>query len=400
MEYRYKAMKASGEMTEGVFMADSRHGVIEMLKSNNSYPVLIEEKVKIGTQEINFTRSVSARDLSFFCRQLHAMLKAGSTITKTLDIMKRQVKNKRLKVALMEMYNDVQKGTVLSLSMKKYPRIFPELMVYMVESGELSGTLEIIFLRLSVYFEKEGKLKSKVRSAMVYPIILLIMSLLVVAFLVTFILPTFVKMFERSTVELPGLTKALLGASEFARHNGIALFLVTVALLLIGYQYIHSEKGRRNLDKLKLSLPVLKDLNTKIITARFTRNLSTMLASGVPMLTALKNLSDIISNKIVSDAILGFRDEVQKGNELHLVVRESHLFPPMVDGMIEIGKESGTLDDILDKTADYYDDEVENALQRMVAMFEPMMILILAFIVGFIVIAMALPMFDMFKTIS
>ncbi len=400
MEFTYRAMKENGDIVEGTFIADSKHEVVEMLKGNNSYPVSIEEKKKVGTKEIRLNRGVSSRDLAFFCRQLNAMLSAGSNITKSLDIMKRQIANHMLKDAVDQMYEDVQKGKLLSESMKTLPRVFPEMMIYMIESGEISGTLDKILIRLAVYFEKEAQLKNKVRSAMVYPIILIIVSIGVVIFMVTFILPTFVTMFERSGVDLPAITRGMLNFSTFTRNNGLLVFLFIVMIGTLVFAYITSPSGRLHFDQLKLKLPVIGKLNKKIMTARFARNLSTMLSSGVPLLTSLNNLSNIMNNRVISDAVLSYREDIQKGKDLHLAVRESGLFPPMLDGMMEIGKESGTLDDILDKTADYYDDEVEHGMQRLVSMFEPFMILILAVVIGTIVVAMALPMFDMFQTIG
>lgn len=400
MEFTYRAMKENGDIVEGTFIADSKHEVVEMLKGNNSYPVSIEEKKKIGTKEIRLNRGVSSRDLAFFCRQLNAMLSAGSNITKSLDIMKRQIANHMLKEAVDQMYEDVQKGKLLSESMKTLPRVFPEMMIYMIESGEISGTLDKILIRLAVYFEKEAQLKNKVRSAMVYPIILVIVSIGVVFFMVTFILPTFVTMFEKSGVDLPAITRGMLNFSTFTRNNGLLVFLFIVMIGILVFAYITSPSGRLHFDQLKLKLPVIGTLNKKIMTARFARNLSTMLSSGVPLLTSLNNLSNIMNNRVISDAVLSYREDIQKGKDLHLAVRESGLFPPMLDGMMEIGKESGTLDDILDKTADYYDDEVEHGMQRLVSMFEPFMILILAVVIGTIVVAMALPMFDMFQTIG
>ena len=179
--------------------------------------------------------------------------------------------------------------------------------------------------------------------------------------------------------------------------------LLSVLTLIVGvllYQYFSTKKGKRVIDWLKLNVPVVRDLTEKTMTARFSRNLATMLSSGVPLLAALKNIAKIINNQIISEAIMGYYEGIQKGNDLHLMVRESGHFPPMLDGMMEIGKESGALDDILDKTADYYDDEVETAIDRLTAMFEPFMILVLAFVIGFIVVAMALPMFDMFQTVG
>ena len=400
MEFQYKAIRNNGEMVEGVFVADSRSEVVSMLKQNGSYPVSVEEKKRIGTKEIQFKAGVKSKDLSFFCRQLHAMLTAGSTITKSLDIMKKQVPNVTLRETVEMMSEDVQKGKVLSESMKQFPRVFPEMMIYMVESGEIGGTLDKILYRLADYFEKDAKLKNKVKSAMIYPIMLLVVSIGVVIFMVTFILPNFVQMFEKGNVELPGITKFMLNMSKFMRSNGWLLIIIVIIIVLLIYSYINSEKGRYQFDRLKLKLPIVKGLTKNIMTARFARNLSTMLSSGVPMLTALKNLSNIMNNKVIAQAILTFRENVQKGNDLHMEVRESKLFPPMLDGMMEIGKESGTLDDILDKTADYYDEEVDTSLQKLVTMFEPLMIMFLAVIVGFIVISMALPMFDMFKTIK
>lgn len=400
MEFQYKAIRNNGEMVEGVFIADTRSEVVSMLKQNGSYPVEVEEKKRIGTKEIQFKRGVKSKDLSFFCRQLNAMLTAGSTITKSLDIMKKQIPNLTLRETVEIMSEDVQKGKVLSESMKQFPRVFPEMMIYMVESGEIGGTLDKILYRLADYFEKDAKLKNKVKSAMIYPMMLMVVSIGVVIFMVTFILPTFVSMFEKSGVELPAITQFMVNLSKFMKSNGVLVIVVFVIIALLIYQYINSDSGRYQFDKLKLKLPIVKGVTKNIMTARFARNLSTMLASGVPLLTALKNLSNIMNNKVIAEAILGFRENVQKGYDLHMEVRESKLFPPMLDGMMEIGKESGTLDDILDKTADYYDEEVDTSLSKLVTMFEPMMILMLAGIVGFIVISMALPMFDMFQTIQ
>ena len=400
MEFQYKAMKPNGDIMEGIFVADSKQDVIEMLKSKDNYPMSVEEKKVVGTKEITLRQGVGPKDLAFFCRQLQAMLRAGSTITKSLDIMKRQLTNKVMKNAVIDMSAEVQKGKQLSETMKSYPKIFPELMIFMIESGELSGTLDDVLVRLAVYFDKSAKMRSKIRSAMVYPALLFMMSNAVIIFMSVFIMPTFVRMFEGSGVELPGLTKVMLEVSKVIRNRWYIILLVFAVIVLAFYQYINSENGRLLWDKLKLNIPVLRGLNRKIMTARFTRNLSTMLSSGVPLLTALNNMASIIGNKVVSNQIMNYRQQIQQGTEFHVVVRESRIFPPMLDGMIEIGKESGTLDDVLDKTADYYEDEVDVALQRMVALFEPLMIIIMAFIVGFIVVSMALPMFDMFQTIN
>lgn len=400
MEYKYKAMKNSGEVIEGTIISNSLEEVAQMLRNNQSYPISIDEHIKEGSKEISITRKVNSKDLSFFCRQMNAMLNAGSTILRCLDIMRRQIENKRLREAIAIMHGEVQKGKLLSQAMLEHPNVFPKLMVYMVESGELSGNLDIILHRLANHYEKEAKLRNKVKSALIYPIILIVLCIIVVIFLVTFILPTFVGMFESSGVALPLPTRMLLAFSKFLRDYAIIIILSILALFLLFTQYLNSEQGRKSYHRSLLRLPILKGLNTKIITAKFSRNLSTMLSSGVPLLTALDNVSNAIGNMVVAEEIMRYREEIQKGSELHQVVREGKLFPPMLDNMMEIGKESGALDTILEKTADYYDDEAEQALQRLVTLFEPTMIIFLAVVVGFIVISMALPMFDMAKTVQ
>lgn len=393
-------MKNSGEVIEGVATGKSIEEVAQMLRTNQSYPISITENIKEGSTEIQLNRKVSSKDLSFFCRQMNAMLNAGSTVLRCLDIMKRQLENRRLKEAVANMYGEVQKGKVLSQAMMEHPKVFPKLMVYMIESGELSGNLDIILHRLANHYEKEAKLRNKVKSAMIYPIILIILCIVVVIFLVTFILPTFIGMFESSGVALPLPTRMLMGFSKFLRDYAIIIVLSILVLSALIAQYVNSDQGRKAYHRSLLRLPVLKGLNIKIITARFSRNLSTLLSSGVPLLTALDNVSNAIGNMVVAEEIRRYREEIQKGNELHQVVREGELFPPMLDNMMEIGKESGALDTILEKTADYYDDEADQALQRLVTLFEPAMIIFLAVVVGFIVISMALPMFDMAKTVQ
>ena len=400
MEYKYKAIRNTGETFDGLFNANSVEEVAQMLRTNQSYPVSIETYKKTGSMDITIGGAIKPKDLSFFCRQLNAMLNAGSTVLRCLDIMKQQLENKQLRDAVSTMYGDVQKGKILSQSMAEHPKVFPNLMIYMVESGEMSGNLDTILLRLADYYEKDAKLRNKVKSAMVYPIILMILSIVIVIFLVTFIMPTFTEMFESSGTELPGPTQFIMNISDFLRGNAFIVLIGIAIVVLLVWQYVNSETGKRNFDYMKLKLPGLKSLTSKILTARFARNLSTMLSSGVPLLTALDNIAHVISNKVAEEAILKFKEEIQKGEELHIVVRESKLFPPMLDNMMEVGKESGALDNILFKTADYYDDEVDQALQRMTTMFEPIMIVVMAAVIGFIVVSMMLPMFDMANTVQ
>lgn len=398
--YKYKAISVNGQSLQGTFTANSRQDVIQMLRSNNSYPVMIHEEVDSQMREVKLLGGVKTKDIAVFCRQTYAMLNAGVPIINSLDILRGQTEHKKLRNVLGEVYEEVQKGLTFSESLKKHMDVFPELLIHMVEAGEASGSLDVIMERMAVHYEKETKINNKIKGAMVYPIILSIVATAVVVFLLTFVMPTFIGMFEGSGVPLPLPTRILMKFSELLKNYWYLFLIGTIALIYGIKRYTLTPSGRLRFDKLKLSFPVIGGLTQKIITARFTRTLSTLMSSGIPLLQAMENVANVVGNKVAADGIMKVREEVRKGVPLAPPIRRLGIFPPMVDNMIHIGEESGTLDEILDKTANFYDDEVETALQKMVTLFEPIMILIMGLIIGFIVIAMVLPMFDMLKTVQ
>ena len=398
--YRYKAVGIHGQSLQGTFTANTRNDVVQMLRGNQSYPVMIQEEVSTLGREVKLFGGVKVKDIAVFCRQLYAMLNAGVPITTCLEILKSQTEQKKLKIVLGEVYEGVQKGLTFSEALKKHLDVFPELLVHMVEAGEASGSLDMIIERMAVHYEKETKINSKIQGAMVYPIILSIVAVSVVVFLLTFVMPTFIGMFQSSGVPLPLPTRILMKSSDILKNFWYIHILVLFGTLYGIKRYTLTPKGRLQFDKLKLTIPVVKSLNQKIITARFTRTLSTLLASGIPLLQAMENVAGIVGNKVAADGILKVREEVRRGVALSQPIKRLGIFPPMVDNMILIGEESGTLDDILDKTANFFDDEVDTALQKMVTLFEPIMILVMGLLIGFIVIAMVLPMFDMIQTVQ
>ncbi|SES71519.1 type IV pilus assembly protein PilC [Natronincola peptidivorans] len=397
--YQYKAVNIGGENIEGSYTAKNKNEVIMMLKQNNNYPVSIQEKESKSVLDLKPLSRVKTKDIAIFCRQFYAMLNSGVPIISCLDILRQQVENKKLKQVIAEVYEEVQKGQTFSEALKNHPSIFPQLMVYMIAAGETSGSLDIIMDRLAVHYEKENRINNKIKSAMVYPSILTFVSIAVVIFLLTFVMPTFLGMFEGSGVALPLPTRILLIIS-----NGLKQFwhVLLFIVILSGYglrRYINSIDGRYNFDRLKLRLPMIKILNQKIITARFSRTLSTLLGSGIPLLQSLENVANAVGNTYAAQGIMEAREDVKKGVDIATPIRKTGLFPPMLDNMINIGEESGTLEEILDKTANFYDDEVDLAIQKMTTLLEPIMIVIMAVIIGFIVIAMILPMFDMLHTV-
>ena len=399
MIYKYKAVSQTGEIIEGFFEGEEESDVLAMIKGNNYVPISIEKDIESDAKIDLFSKKVKKKDLAVFCRQFYTMLDAGIGIVKCLEILEKQSENKALVKALSGVYEDVQKGFTLSESMRKHKKIFPSLLINMVQAGEVSGNLDTIMERMAVHFEKENKLEQKVKSAMIYPIILSIVSIGVVTFLLIAVMPTFIGMFESSGQALPVPTQILLNISNWLTEFWY-LFLGVVVLSVAGFiLYKETPSGRTTLDTIKLKIPVVKDTNVKIITSRFTRTLSTLMSSGIPLLESIEVVGRVVGNKVVENKLEKSIEDIRKGVTLSRAVNEMKLFPPMVDSMIKVGEESGALDDILYKTADFYDDEVEVALQRMTTLMEPMMLVIMAIIIGFIVIAMTMPMFDMVNTI-
>ncbi|WP_422487194.1 type II secretion system F family protein [Gudongella sp. DL1XJH-153] len=399
MKYKYKAMTKGGQAIEGVFEANSESEVVAMIKGNSYLPLNVERDVGAEAQFEMFSAKVKKKDLAIFSRQFYTMIDAGLGIVKCLDIMELQTENKTLKKTLGTVTEDVQKGLTLSEGMDKHPRIFPSILVSMVEAGEVSGNLDAILERMAVHFEKENKIENKIKSAMIYPAALMFVSIAVVIFMLVFVMPTFTGMFEGSGVPLPGPTKFLLAISD-SLQNYWYLYFAAIGLISFGTAaYIRTEDGRTNFDSLKLKMPVVKGTTAKVITSRFTRTLSTLMDSGIPLIKSMEVVSRVVNNKVIEERLMNSIEQIRKGVPLSRSVKDVGVFPPMVDSMIKIGEESGSLDDILLKTADFYDEEVEVALTKLTTLLEPIMIVGMAVIIGFIVIAMYLPMFDMMQTI-
>lgn len=399
MKFNYIAVTKSGFRVNGSVESTSENEVLRMIKSNGYLPVSIERDIESEAKFEILSKKVKKKDLAVFCRQFYTMLDAGINIVNSLDILSAQTENKTLKKAISDVAENVQKGVTLSEAMKMHPKVFPTILINMVEAGEVSGNLDTILERMAVHFEKENKTENKVRSSMVYPIVLMIVSVAVVIFMLIFILPTFVGMFEGSDTPLPLPTQILIGLSELLQSYWY-IFIGIVALLVFGItSYINSENGRRLYDGIKLKLPIIKGTTVKIVTSRFTRTLSTLMSSGIPLLRSMEVVSKVVNNKVVEDKLISGIEDIRRGVPLSRMIKDIEIFPPMVDSMVKIGEESGALDDILLKTADFYDEEVDVALTKLTSMLEPLMIVFMALIIGFIVIAMYLPMFEVVNTI-
>lgn len=399
MVFKYKAATENGEVIEGIYEADSAEAVSEMLKRKNYYVISLQKTRSIKL-ETAFKPKVKTKDIAVFCRQFHAMLKAGINLVTCLDIMRTQLTNKTLKEAVGEMYEDIQKGLNLSAAMMKHSDVFPSLLISMIEAGEVSGNLDEMMERMAEFYEKESSLERKIKGAMVYPIILMVVTVAVVIFLVTSVMPTFITVFEDSDTPLPAPTQLLLKLSDSLTSYWYIYIAVIVLLILFIRSWGKTDKGRIFIDNLKLKLPVFGPTNVQIITSRFTRTFATLLSSGISLVQAFDAVIRIVGNKVVEERLVEAKDKVVKGTPLSLAIKATGIFPPMLDSMLRVGEESGALDDALQRTADYYDDEVDYAVEKMTTAFEPILIVFMGVVVGFVVIAMMMPMFDMIGAVQ
>lgn len=400
--YRYRAIQSDGKEVNEVMTATNVQEVQEKIRDKGLYLLQIKEDVekKSVGEELSLGGKVTAKQISIFCKQFATLLKAGVPVASGLDILYRQTENKKLKSALEDVYTEVQKGTQVSSAIKNHPKVFPSLMVNMVESGEMSGNLDNIMERLAIHYEKDAKINSRIKGAMIYPIALSVIAIVVVIFLITVILPTFAEMFSGSGVPLPLPTRILLGLSDFIKAYWYILIGVFALILFTVSRYISSKNGRYNFDSLKFKVPVVKGSMDKIVTARFTRTLGSLLKSGIPLIDALELAGSVTGNVVIEEKVNYIASEVEKGETLGIALKRTPTFGPMVVSMIQIGEESGSLDQMLDKSADFYEQELEDAIDRLLKLMEPLLIVVMAVVIGFIVIAMAMPMFDMFQTVQ
>lgn len=401
--YRCKEIDLKGKVLESVYKGESKEEVLQLIRSKGHRPVKVEMETPKG-QDVGelslFKQKVKVKDIAVFCKQMHTMLAAGMPLITALDVLSEQSDNKTLKASLKQMALQVQKGDILSTSMRAQGTVFPGLLVNMVEAGELTGNLDNVLERMSEHFTKENKINSKIKGAMMYPMVLSILVVVVVVFLLTFILPTFIGMFEGSGVPLPTPTRVLLGISNAIKGYWYLFIAAIIGIVLAIKAVLKTTEGKRAIDRLKFKIPVVNTSIAKIATSRFTRTLSTLMASGIPIIQALESAGNVTGNQVVIDGIAQVTEDIKKGSTLSVLLKKVGVFPPMMISMVGIGEESGALEEMLEKTADYYDEELESAIQRMISLIEPVMIIVMAVIVGFIVISMLMPMFDMFQTIG
>ncbi|EHK2335634.1 type II secretion system F family protein [Clostridium perfringens] len=398
--FKYKAINSEGQRIEGSQSADSENQIREMLLSNQYYPLSIEKENSKSKKSFSFNSKVKLKDIAVFCRQFYVMLDSGLSIGKALNILIEQCEKPKLREALIGVNGELKRGETLASSMRKRKDVFPNLLTSMIDAGERSGNLDIILKRMVEYYEKETKIRGKIKSAMIYPIVLGVVAIIAITFILTFVMPTFVQMFEENNVDLPMSTKMVLGTSKMLGKYGIIIFLILVTAIILLGKYLKSEEGQYKLSSINLKIPVIKKLTQKIIVSRFTRTMGIVSSSGMSLVTSIEIVASVVGNKIAERELLKVKEKVLKGEGLGDSIMNIKIFPPMLASMVKIGEEAGSLDSILDKTADFYDDELEREIKTATALIEPSMIVLMGIIIGFLLISILTPMFKMYNSIS
>lgn len=399
--YGYVAVDDFGKEIKGSIEADSEEKAKRELKAKGLILLSFSEQ-NLMTKDIDFqfSKKPSPRDLSVFCRQFVSMTRAGVSILDALRMLVEQTESKRLQSAVKQIRTGVEKGETLANSIAEHPREFPELMVHMVAAGEASGSLDVALERMAVQFEKASKTQALVKKAMIYPLIVCIVAVAVVILMLVFIIPSYTEMFADLGTDLPGITIAVMNASDFMQSWWFVIVPGLAAGVLAIKAYSATYTGKRLLGMLTLKIPMFKDLTVKSASAQMARTLSTLLAAGVPLIEAVEIVSNIMENVWFKEALTEAKEQITIGMPLSQPLETCGLFPPMVYHMVRIGEEVGNTEEMLTKLADYYDEEVELATQSLMAAMEPLIILVLAGIVGVLIGAVIAPMGSMYEALD
>lgn len=385
-----------GAVQKGEVSAKSRDEVVSLLRKQNILVTSIRPKSSLALSGIpGLAAKVKEKDLAVFTRQFATMIDAGLPLVQCLEILSSQTENPTLAKVIGEVRQDVEGGSTYADALRKHPKAFDDLYVNMVAAGEAGGILDTILNRLAKHIEKAMKLKKQIKSAMVYPGVIITVAIGVIAVLMVWVIPVFSKLFSDFGGALPGPTQVVISASNFMRSNWYVILFIAAGVFYLLRRLYKTETGRRFMDKLALKLPVFGDLIRKASVAKFTRTLGTLISSGVPILEGLIIVARTAGNKIVEEALLKARQSISEGKTVSEPLAQSKVFPPMVVQMIAVGETTGALDAMLGKIADFYDEEVDAAVAALTSLLEPMLMVFLGVVIGYIVIAMYLPIFKM-----
>lgn len=400
-KYIYRARDPGGKRKRGTLQAFDRGAALAELKRQHLIVTeLKEQQDTLWNKDFQIGNPVKNEEFVVFCRQLATMIRAGISIVDATEVLAAQSESKHLKQALAGVTAELRKGSTFSAATRMYPKVFPSIFIHMVRAGEESGNMDDTLERLAVYFEKAHYTREKVKSAMTYPVIVGVMAVLVVIFLLKYMIPRFQSMFTQLGGELPAITKFTLALSDSVQQHFI-LWVLSAFLICLGvYMLVKWEKGAYAWDYIKLKAPMFGLLNRKSAIAQLTRTLSSLFASAVPVLQALAIVEKVVGNRVIGATLRECQAALRQGRPLSEPLKKSWIFPPLVTQMITVGEETGSMDAMLSKVADFYEKDVENSVDKLKQLIEPVMILLLAGIVGFIIASIMIPMLSLYKNIS
>ena len=396
--FEYKGLNQGGRNVRGTIDAENNRAARQRLKRDGIFVVDLKDKTKTAAKSKRASTSskkVNVTDLAMMTRQLATLLKANIPLVEALAAVADQVENSTLKVAISDIKNMVNEGGSLYKGLQKYPRIFTNIYVSMVEAGEMSGTLDVILIRLAEFTEAESELNSKVRSAMVYPAVMFVFTMAMLAVIFIFVIPQMTEVFTGSGMELPWYTQVVIGFSGILVNYWLLIILGIAGSIALFRNWKNSPTGSDTWDQLLLKIPVVGKLARMIAVSRFTRTLATLLQGGVPMLQAMDIVSNVVGNAVLAKAIIQARDNISEGESIAGPLKRSEQFPPIVIHMINIGEKTGDLENMLTQVAESYDFQVKNAVEGLTSVMEPIMIIVMGGVIGVIVFSIMIPMFDM-----
>jgi type IV pilus assembly protein PilC len=399
--FAFKAMDLTGAKATGQVEADSKQSVADQLKSRGLIVLEITAKGSAGDISLDFLKRIKPADLTVMTRQLATMVSSGMTILRALYVLEAQTENEKLRDVLVDVRKDVEAGLPLSDALERHPKVFSPLYVAMTRAGETGGMLEDSLKRVADQLENEDRLRRQVKSAMVYPAVVLTFAFLVLTGLVVFIVPVFVGVFKQFGGDLPPITKVTVGLSHAMTHQWYLFIAIAVGSVVAFRKWKSSERGRAQWDAFRLRIPMkIGDIVQKISLARWSRTLSALVTAGVPLLQALDITAQTAGNHVVEQAMGSVIESVRSGGTIHEPLKSVPVFPTMVTHMVGVGEETGALDEMLSKIADFYEDQVEAAVKSLTSILEPVMLVLVGGIVGFIVISMYLPLFKVYDQIK
>lgn len=398
--FAYKAKTEEGKVTRGKIEAMSKKEALAELGMMDLIVFEVEPLNSFLNTEINLRSGLKPKDFIIFLRQFATLISAGILLVESLDLLAEQTTNPRLKAILEDLSTEVQEGSPLSVSMSKHPAVFPNLLIQMIQSAEVSGRLEEVLEQMANYYEKQYRNKQKVTTAMTYPIVVGILALVITAFLLIFIVPIFGEMFASFGSELPAITQMVLGLSQWFQKYWVLILVFLVATIFLLRYLSQRDKMAYSFDYLQLKIPIMGMFLQKTILARMTQTLSSLLNSSVPILQALDVTSQVVDNRVVEEVLIAAKKDVEQGESLAKPMEAHWFFPNLIIQMIKVGEASGSLDEMLKKASDIYEQEVEEASEKLQSLIEPLLIVFLSVIVGFIVLSIVIPMFGLFEQIQ